>query len=88
MIRPIITKIAFYGKPSKRFLTYVTIEFEGNFVIKDIKIVRLNEKMLLAMPARQNMDGESVEFAFPINREYRMYMETTIFDRYVKECIE
>ena len=49
----------------------VSVTFNDEFVLHDIKIIEGNESLFLAMPSRRLSNGEYRDIAHPINSEAR-----------------
>lgn len=68
----------------------VSVTFNDEFVLHDIKIIEGNESLFLAMPSRRLSNGEYRDIAHPINSEARKELEDAIFKEYfeVKEKLD
>lgn len=68
----------------------VSVTFNNEFVLHDIKIIEGNESLFLAMPSRRLSNGEYRDIAHPINAEARKELEDVIFKEYyaVKEKLD
>ncbi|MDD3839007.1 MAG: septation regulator SpoVG [Clostridia bacterium] len=60
----------------------VSVTFDDNFVVHDIKIIEGQNGMFIAMPSRKTPDGEYRDIAHPINTETREMIQQAIFDKY------
>ncbi len=60
----------------------VSITFNDNFVVHDIKIIEGQNGPFIAMPSRKMGDGEFRDVAHPINAETRQYIQGEIFKVY------
>lgn len=62
-------------------MSYVSVELDGVFVVKNIKILRrkIDNGFLLAMPARTKPDGTYADIAHPLTTEFRRVLEDRIF---------
>jgi stage V sporulation protein G len=70
----------------QRLRALVTIVFENEFVVRNIKVIEgRNRRLFVAMPSRRLPDGTHVDVAHPITREYREYLEKTILAAYWEE---
>ena len=49
----------------------VSVTFDNEFVVHDIKIIEGNTGLFVAMPSRRMADGEFRDIAHPINVEMR-----------------
>lgn len=68
----------------------VSVTFNNEFVLHDIKIIEGNESLFLAMPSRRLSNGEYRDIAHPINAVARKELEDVIFKEYyaVKEKLD
>jgi stage V sporulation protein G len=60
----------------------VSVTFDDQFVVHDIKVVEGNNGYFVAMPSRKGADGEFRDVAHPITTETRNMMQTMILDAY------
>ena len=75
-----IRKIATEGKMK----AIVSITFEEEFVIHDIKVIEGQNGLFIAMPSRKTPDGEFKDIAHPINSATREKIQKAILDEYEK----
>lgn len=57
----------------------VSVTFDDQIVIHDIKIISSEEGDFIAMPSRKLQNGEFRDIAHPINKEARKEIEDAIF---------
>lgn len=62
----------------------VSVTFDNEFVVHDIKIIDGNTGLFVAMPSRRMADGEFRDIAHPINGDMRDKVEKAIFSEYEK----
>lgn len=62
----------------------VSVTFDEEFVVHDIKIIEGQNGLFVAMPSRKMADGEFRDIAHPINAETRQKMQDAIFKEYEK----
>lgn len=62
----------------------VSITFDDEFVVHDIKIIEGEKGMFIAMPSRKSADGEYRDIAHPINSETRERIQALILGEYEK----
>jgi len=79
-----ITDIKIFLVQEERLKAYVSIIIDDCFVIRDIKIIRGNTDLFVAMPSKKRKDGTFRDIAHPINSETRSHMEDTILSFYHK----
>ena len=65
-----------------RMKAVVSVTFDNQFVVHDIKVVEGNNGFFVAMPSRKGADGEFRDVAHPITTETRTMMQTMILDAY------
>lgn len=66
----------------------VSVTFDNQFVVHDIKIIDGQNGMFIAMPSRKTPAGEFKDIAHPINSETREILQKSIFDEYDKVLAE
>ena len=62
----------------------VSVTFDDEFVVHDIKIIEGQNGLFIAMPSRKMIDGEFRDIAHPINAETRKKIQDAIFKEYEK----
>lgn len=62
-----IRKIATDGKMK----AIVSVTFDDQFVVHDIKVIEGQNGLFIAMPSRKTPDGEFKDIAHPINTDSR-----------------
>ncbi|HOM03558.1 MAG TPA: septation regulator SpoVG [Acetivibrio sp.] len=60
----------------------VSVTFDNEFVVHDIKVIESQNGLFIAMPSRKAPDGEFRDIAHPINAETRSKIQTAILDKY------
>ncbi|MDU2655693.1 MAG: septation regulator SpoVG [Clostridium perfringens] len=75
-----IRKISAEGKMK----AIVSVTFENQFVVHDIKVIEGQNGLFIAMPRRKTPDGEFKDIAHPINTETREQIQKAILDEYEK----
>lgn len=79
-----VRKIASEGKMK----AIVSVTFDNEFVVHDIKIIEGQNGLFIAMPSRKTPDGEFKDIAHPINTETRERMQSAILEAYEKAVSE
>jgi stage V sporulation protein G len=80
-----ITEVRVFLRDEERLRAYVTVTFDDAFIVRNIKIVKVNDKLIVSMPSRKTKDGAYKDIAHPINAEMRQRLEKAILDAYEKE---
>ena len=73
---------------SSKMKAIVSITIDDAFVIHDIKVIESPTRLFIAMPSRQNREGEYKDIAHPINSETREMLQTAILEAYEKALKE
>ncbi|MBQ3932436.1 MAG: septation regulator SpoVG [Lachnospiraceae bacterium] len=73
-----VRKVAKDGKMK----AVVSITFDNEFVVHDIKVIEGEKGLFIAMPSRKAADGEYRDIAHPINQETRAKLQQLILDKY------
>lgn len=63
----------------------VSITFDDEFVVHDIRIIEGQNGLFVAMPSRRTADGQFKDIAHPINSETRAKIQSTILEHYHRE---
>lgn len=62
----------------------VSVTFDNEFVVHDIKVIEGQEGLFIAMPSRKTPDGEFKDIAHPINSATREKIQSSILAEYEK----
>lgn len=60
----------------------VSITFDNEFVVHDIKIIESQNGLFIAMPSRKTPDGEFRDIAHPINTQAREKLQNAILESF------
>ena len=63
----------------------VSITFDEEFVIHDIKVSEGEKGLFIAMPSRKTTDGEYRDIAHPIRSTTRELLQQTILEKYQED---
>ena len=66
----------------------VSITFDDEFVVHDIKVIEGEKGVFIAMPSRKATDGEYRDIAHPINSETRDRIQNIILAKYEAALLE
>ena len=78
-----VRKVAKEGK----LKAVVSITFDDEFVVHDIKVIEGEKGLFIAMPSKKAMDGEYRDIAHPINSGTRDRIQSTTLEKY-KQVLE
>ena len=65
----------------------VSVTFDGQLALHDIKVINARGKLFIVMPSRKNPDGSFRDIVHPINAEFRAQLERAVLDAY-EEALE
>ncbi len=60
----------------------VSVTFDNEFVVHDIKVIEGDKGLFIAMPSRKTADGEFRDIAHPIHSSTREKVQASILERY------
>ena len=79
-----VRKIAKDGKMK----AIVSVTFDNEFVVHDIKVIEGEKGLFIAMPSRKASDGEYRDIAHPINSDTRDRIQSIILEKYQETASE
>jgi stage V sporulation protein G len=71
-----------------RLKAVVSVTFDGEFVVHDMKIIEGDNGLFVAMPSRKSSDGIYRDIAHPINSQMRGMLQDAILERYQQELAD
>ena len=60
----------------------VSVTFDGQLAVHDIKVINARDKFFIVMPSRKNPDDTYRDIVHPINSDFRAEVESSIIDAY------
>ena len=66
----------------------VSVTFDDQFAVHDIKVIYARDKFFIVMPSRKNPDGTYRDIVHPINSEVRKSLEAAVFAAYEQKLAE
>ena len=60
----------------------VSVTFDGQLAVHDIKVINAREKFFIVMPSRKNPDDTYRDIVHPINSQFRATLEQTVIAAY------
>lgn len=63
----------------------VSVTFDDEFVVHDIKVLAGDNGLFIAMPSRKGTDGDYRDIAHPIQSTFREELQKRILDKYREE---
>lgn len=60
----------------------VSVTFDAQLAVHDIKIINARDKYFIVMPSRKNPDDTYRDIVHPINSQFRATLEKAVIDAY------
>ena len=60
----------------------VSVTFDNQLALHDIKVIYAKEKLFIVMPSGRNPDGSFRDIAHPINAKFRATLEEAVIEAY------
>lgn len=60
----------------------ISVTFDNEFVVHDIKVIEREEGLFIAMPSRKTTEGEFRDIAHPINAATREKIQAVVLEKY------
>ena len=60
----------------------VSVTFDGQLAVHDIKVINARDKFFIVMPSRKNPDDTYRDIVHPINSSFRGMLEEKIIEAY------
>lgn len=70
-----------------RMKAIVSITFDDEFVVHDVRVVEGNNGLFVAMPSRKTPDGEFRDIAHPINSKMRERVQAAVLEAYERQLL-
>ncbi len=77
-----ITEVKVFPVEEEKLKAFVSIVFDGCFMVNDIKVIRGKEGLFISMPSRRKKNGKFKDVAHPLNNETRRMIEDQILAQY------
>jgi len=63
----------------------VSVTFDNQLAVHDIKVINARDKYFIVMPSRKNPDNTYRDIVHPINAEFRNLLENVVIEAYNEE---
>lgn len=60
----------------------VSVTFDGQLAVHDIKVINARDKFFIVMPSRKNPDETYRDIVHPINAHFRTKLENAVIEAY------
>lgn len=79
-----ITQVKIFPVHEDKLKAFVSLVFDHDFMINDIKVIQGRDGLFLSMPSRRKKNGEFKDVAHPLNNRTRRLLEETVLAEYRK----
>ncbi len=66
----------------------VSVTFDGQLAVHDIKVINARDKFFIVMPSRKNPDDSYRDIVHPINAQFRGMLEDAVIAAYESALAE
>ncbi len=80
-----VTEVRVFPVDEEKLRAYVTITIDNCFVVRDLKVIKGNNGLFVAMPSKKRKDGTFRDTAHPLNNETREMIESKVLAEYERE---
>ena len=80
-----VRKLFFDEGPMK---AVVSVTFDGQLAVHDIKVINARDKYFIVMPSRKNPDDTYRDIVHPINAQFRSALEVAVIEAYEQALAE
>jgi stage V sporulation protein G len=80
-----VTEVRVFPVNEEKLRAYVTITIDSCFVVRDLKVIKGNNGLFVAMPSKKRKDGTFRDTAHPLNNETREMIESKVLAEYERE---
>jgi stage V sporulation protein G len=63
----------------------VSVTFDGQLAVHDIKVINARDKFFIVMPSRKNPDDTYRDIVHPINSQFRASLEEAVIEAFEQE---
>lgn len=82
-----VTEVKVHPVEKDKVKAYVSITFDGVFVVRDLRIIQGEKGLFVTMPRRRLPDGTFRDTAHPLNKELRHVIEEKVLKEYERKRI-
>jgi stage V sporulation protein G len=80
-----ITEVRVTLRNEEKLKAFANVTFDGEFVIRGLKVINGNKGYFVSMPSRKRADGTHQDIAHPINNAMRKKIEDRVLTAYERE---
>lgn len=79
-----ITQVKIFPVHEDKLKAFVSLVFDHDFMVNDIKVIQGRDGLFLSMPSRRKKNGEFKDVAHPLNNRTRRMLEERVLAEYRK----
>lgn len=83
-----ITEVKVFPISEEKLKAFVSVVFDGCFMVNDIKVIRGRDGLFISMPSRKKKNGEFKDVAHPLNNDTRRMIEGQVLSEYERVLAE
>ncbi len=80
-----ISEVRITLRNEEKLKAFANVTFDGEFVIRGLKVINGNKGYFVSMPSRKRADGTHQDIAHPINNAMRKKIEDKVLSAYEEE---
>ncbi len=77
-----VTEVKIFPVKDEKLKAFVSVVFDGCFMVNDVKIIEGREGRFISMPSRRKRNGRFKDIAHPLNSDTRAMLEREILMEY------
>lgn len=77
-----VSEVKVFPVAEEKLKAFVSVVFDGCFMVNDIKIIAGRDGLFISMPSRRKKNGRFKDVAHPLNNETRRIIETEVLAEY------
>ncbi|MGD0229087.1 MAG: SpoVG family protein [Syntrophorhabdales bacterium] len=80
-----ITEVRIHLTEEVYVMAYASIVLDESLIVRDIKLIDMGSRIVVAMPSKKMKDGTYRDTAHAMNQEMRRRIEAKVLDAYEEE---
>jgi stage V sporulation protein G len=80
-----ITEVRVTLRNEDKLRGFANVTFDGEFVVRGMKIIQGTTGLFVSMPSRKRPDGSHQDIAHPVTADLRRRIEEQVLDAYQQE---
>ena len=80
-----VTEVRISLRDEEKLKAFANVTFDGDFVIRGVKVIQGPGGYFVSMPSRRRSDGTYQDICHPVNAGMRRKVESAVLDAYLEE---